>query len=818
MTAAIVRKAPVDGTVEFVQHVLPGLDAGAYMLSVSQTVSTQTPSLANSYFFAVQGARFTLDPADVFATYPPDQAVGEFDATLPHVVLTNRTLPWQRFPTLTEPDREFPDGQHDRDIPGWLAVLLFDADDEAATAGFHAQARDGTVRELFIRRSTTDAGQGYSYFSQQPDLGSDSDGLATHLEYGQTPDDPCRILDVPLALFWKVAPSCDDLKMAAHVRTVNVVRKATQNGVPAGRNDLSQVPGTSEFALVMGNRVPQAGKRTFAHLVSLEGLAPFLPVDPAATDAATDVTAPTAVAGDGGFTIAPGGFVRLVSLQSWSFTSTGDNSHFEQLLLALQPKTAGATPDFSMGLPLPAATATPSDAAAAARKAVGMGFTALLHQTRDGGRTVSWYRGPLLPGPLATDVLPDTLTSADAATRYDPASGMFDLSYAGAWQIGRLLAVQDKRFSSLLFDWRRRNLRGVVARMEALVVRQSLDDIQQQLRDDRLVTPLLAAFAPAAKALPPAAVGAGARALIGGTAGLTRSRALRGGAQRAALTSTATLAALIGDDLSVPEAIYRWLARLKLLEGVPYRYLVPDDGMLPPESIRFFHLDMNWVDALVDGALSIGRHGADSSPEAAHDAVVRPAAHDAASGSARTSRPAALRLATPEPQPLEAVTGFLLRSDVVKGWPGLEVNGYAEDGTLLDIVRFERLAPTVLLCLFEKDGKTLHQVDIHEPAEGLHFGLSGGTAVNVRTNHIIGDQGPGSQIKGVLQAAPFREASGPGRVVRLFRLARALNDPKYRTYITDVYEGFDHLPSSQFAMQMLRGVGLVSFVIGGSGS
>jgi hypothetical protein len=268
----------------------------------------------------------------------------------------------------------------------------------------------------------------------------------------------------------------------------------------------------------------------------------------------------------------------------------------------------------------------------------------------------------------------------------------------------------------------------------------------------------------------------------------------------------------------VPEEIYTWLGHLKVLEGVPFRYLVPDEDMLPPESIRFFHVDMNWVNALIDGALSIGRQVADISPEVAHDTAVGAAVQDRAAGDARTLRPVALGLDAPEPEPLEEVSGFVLRSDVVAGWPGLEVNGYAPDGTLLDIVRFERLAPTVLLCLFEKDGKTVRQVDIHEPGEGLHFGLSGGTAVNVRSNQGNGGKGPGSQVKGVLQPAPFRAQGGDGQVIRMFRLARDLLDPQYGAYIKGVYEGFDHLPSSQFAMQMLRGVGLVSFIFDGGGS
>ena len=65
----------------------------------------------------------------------------------------------------------------------------------------------------------------------------------------------------------------------------------------------------------------------------------------------------------------------------------------------------------------------------------------------------------------------------------------------------------------------------------------------------------------------------------------------------AAVTATAPL----------PEDLATWLSRLRLLHGVPFQYLVPDEALLPPESIRFFTLDAAWIDTLTDGALSIGR-------------------------------------------------------------------------------------------------------------------------------------------------------------------------------------------------------------------
>ena len=57
---------------------------------------------------------------------------------------------------------------------------------------------------------------------------------------------------------------------------------------------------------------------------------------------------------------------------------------------------------------------------------------------------------------------------------------------------------------------------------------------------------------------------------------------------------------------SPPPDVVAWLAQLMLLYGLPFEYLAPAPSMLPPESIRFFFLDQNWTDRLIDGAASVG--------------------------------------------------------------------------------------------------------------------------------------------------------------------------------------------------------------------
>ncbi len=212
----------------------------------------------------------------------------------------------------------------------------------------------------------------------------------------------------------------------------------------------------------------------------------------------------------------------------------------------------------------------------------------------------------------------------------------------------------------------------------------------------------------------------------------------------AVLHLSAELVAAVGGDAPdpgprrVPRNLRLWLARLRLLEGLPFGYLVPDAALLPPESIRFFYLDRGWTDALVEGALSVGTvTTADRAALESLYGVVRDEVDeaerllrlpDATPGSAVPSGPAG------------PISGFLLRSRMVSGWPGLHVRGYAVDNLRLDppldddkvgdehdaplrrlgLLRLERLAPAVLLALFDGIPQAIH---IEEPRAGVQFGV-----------------------------------------------------------------------------------------------
>lgn len=67
------------------------------------------------------------------------------------------------------------------------------------------------------------------------------------------------------------------------------------------------------------------------------------------------------------------------------------------------------------------------------------------------------------------------------------------------------------------------------------------------------------------------------------------------------------------DELNTPFSpdwmqVLRWILDKLFLSSIPSHYLIADASHVPLESLRFFKIDPNWTDALLDGALSLANH------------------------------------------------------------------------------------------------------------------------------------------------------------------------------------------------------------------
>jgi hypothetical protein len=255
------------------------------------------------------------------------------------------------------------------------------------------------------------------------------------------------------------------------------------------------------------------------------------------------------------------------------------------------------------------------------------------------------------------------------------------------------------------------------------------------------------------------------------------------------------------DDGSLPAELRRWLVELRVLQAVPFAYLVADSGLLPEESIRWFYLDRRWTDALVMGALSVGTVNSDDRAmlaaryEAIRDELDRE--------ERQVRRPDGAARLSGDGGP---VSGFLLRSRVVAGWPAMHVRAFdvdpteADDATYSDddprrlrLLRLERLAPAVLLCLFDGIPQVVH---LEEPRQGVQFGFdstqtqSGTIKATLRPR----DQDTFDYLPGNPVDVPFR--SGASGVVNIKRLERKLPQTAVGPDAA--------LDSAEYALQLVR--------------
>lgn len=167
----------------------------------------------------------------------------------------------------------------------------------------------------------------------------------------------------------------------------------------------------------------------------------------------------------------------------------------------------------------------------------------------------------------------------------------------------------------------------------------------------------------------------------------------------------------------LPNELKHRLAQLSLLYGVPIEYLIPDIRLLPTESIRFFYVDRNWLDRLIDGAMSVGVL---SSQDAVFNLSFFKQIYQQIDIEQLTLRSTLRGIEEEAPQEYGGqITGFIFRSQVVADFPGIEIKPI-KDGKTLPILRMDTLSPNTLLCLFYG---VPDQVDFIQPGEGLQFGL-----------------------------------------------------------------------------------------------
>jgi len=719
-------------TIMFVTGHEPPISPGTYQLTVKQevqipgmTVGQSGKSIQETYIntktVVVQGERFRIDPLAIDSVFPPDQSEGTYECVLPHILLSRKSLLWERKSGV--------------DGAPWLALLVFHTNDPEGIPPIKPAMVGDLLRDRLLKPPPNSKLEERDS-TLKPSTATYIDAhKAWKLNHGEGIWDPCMVVDVPVTLFKDIAPAQEDLKWLAHRRIVD-------DGDPKKK--------PREFSVIFANRLPQkaplqGASISAAYLVSLEGMAGFLRVKMSRPSIKVNGAEAT--------------HLRLVVLKAWNFKSQSVTEH------GLGNLKNGYGPLRITYDDRKAATANELEASKNVANALMMGYTAMDHITRWGDRTLSWYRGPFVPfkSEIPLVVAPPPINrngyeadhapicTADQALRYVADLGMLDVSYAAAWQLGRLMALRDTTFSLALFHWKREIRQKTHAAAEgwALGLQSMVNLLANVARNDGAATP-----APVAKPTHRA------------ESEENENRPRHANKEwRGIVNSIEGLVKLHGQT-EAPQIIVDWLDKLRNLHGVPLDYLVPDERMLPPESLRYFQVDPNWIYSLIEGAFSVAR---DTSSDLAHDKALGRCVH------------------YPGTAGYPQMSGFLLRSADVSDSPGLQVKVDVVGKASKAPLQFRRLAPDILFCMVEG---VIEKVTFPEPPESIKFGLNvQGTKLTKNLRMPDGKRASNNSV-------PVSETLAGRRILDIDGLADEINK--------SLVGQFPKFNSAVFALQMLR--------------
>ncbi|MFT4764313.1 MAG: hypothetical protein ACI9OH_001407 [Oleispira sp.] len=598
-------------TAEFIQQVSIGKEEEVTTVAKGKQVEklesknfVQEELLRKSLEFHVAGPRFNLSSSLVHSVFPPKGGKGDYRADLPKLVLNRSTLPWERSPGGADAATN---------SASWLFLLLIDESEVTSVKEQNNVMLTGASTAAEIQQAGTSLGT--------VNVGGDLD-FHRHT---------FNSLAMNSALAARLLPtSLDELQYLSYARIKE---------------------GEEEQAVLLCNRLPKAGSNSTAYLVSVENN----------YDSANNFT---------GISIAPpSGDAKSASdvffpyYDKWSFhasseqlyvitadlmskitkanpslkpssSSLPDLSHlYGQLFTSTGDFLANSTIKTISTTKLPTGSQSPLEIVQKAAMLPGSTFHGLMSNLIGGFQALTfaptarditsvgsvklpfqqltknsegdyspslssaYYRSPLVASSISmggSTTFPSKVANATPTTVFTwsiptqgtdlifKGTGGIDTTYAAAFELGRLMAINNTVFAKEFVNWKVQT--AAALRAKNIGLGKSTHHIVQNTQ---------------------------------------------------------------AQPQAMPESVKEQFVLWSKLSGIPYQYLVPDPQLLPTESLRYFYIDINWINAFLCGAFSIGH-----------------------------TVPVDLTLYLNEVLLADSTVyqGFLLNSFAVSGWPDYEVD------------------------------------------------------------------------------------------------------------------------------------------------
>ncbi|MCJ1280119.1 hypothetical protein MMC21_007946 [Puttea exsequens] len=675
----------------------PALDAGDYDLSIQQTLTDGKDAispLATKKSFTVVAPRFSLPADNINSIYPP-QGHSQEARVLPHIIFNDPHLPWERRV-----------GRHQKGdisrIP-WLALMVF-TKDELETIKFETDDKTATAREP--TSATMSFQVPLAALKKRTDISSpnfEDDELSSD----QIQEDNANFIFLKTNRFCTLfgdqtsdgkdptTISLERFKYFAHIRHVNI------EGTSFNTNKNASDTTTQPFGVVFSHRSGpveiQEPDTLFVHLISLDGINKNIKSLPLQSSVS---------------------YVALVSLHSWTYRCTPEGHITYRDMMEHLNNNLKSGDEKSPRAPLRRSDligklAGNKDTSSVVSKHSGgkvnwlqdrleAGYTFVRHRTFSGEQTVAMYKGPLVPHlDIISRVSPISPSDSGLDLQIqDKQTGMVDLSYSIAWELGRSLALQDRGFTAAIM-----RLRGECHARAVASTGSLKSDVLSKLKETTLSGTSLADRAgPHSDASTssrlrtmsqdveetPRAPPAGLSKLKKGLSTQVRewlSKAVKAQIRIEKDASPPTVGETHHTDLPTSwRTVLSWIKDKLTLKGIPYLYMFPDPDVLPPEALRTFYIDDAWLDAVIDGGLSIANH------------MLVP--NDPIKQEIKHSINSYLELISKEEHGLRAWLprwGFVIRSELVHAYPNLKIQQVSADlSKKPENAAFARLADDVL--------------------------------------------------------------------------------------------------------------------------
>lgn len=721
--------------IKLYDKMIPKLSAGEYSIETNsfllETLDKELNKQASQHIkakdvqkFNIKGDRWRINPNDIASTYPCKNAVGDFGNDLPFITFYRKTLPWLR-------------SKGENHTP-WMAVLLLTEKDLELTK------KEITLQNKQVKKQPKLIPTIDREIKEFVDLNITNPNILSNKILEESIDsDTEKLQTIRLSpeyftkdiseksLYSNRKEMLEYISDLCHVREVNLEHSNVDKGHTA---DNGIKNGIKEKSVIICSELPKIEQRYFAYLISLEGF-DILKLD------------------NNNFT-----GVEVIALHSWSFTTKANGFDcFEKSVNALfiesdEKHTVSNTKE----LLLRESTLKNKKDLTNINDTSADGYINLKYCSANNKKSNFWFKGPLSPQKVEVD---PKIINKSVTDFSEIKTNVNTQHYYVAWQLGRLLALSNKSYiqaklkyknhfkNSVLKEYHYLNssihkIKGKNLEENVLLSGNYLNeekiDIVNNIINLGLASSALEFEKQAQKDDSPHEEDQflnknlhtkeihSQKVSLDSVLDSYRTNNLQKTSNDKNPIINSKILKTSEDQSDVLDIINAYQAEILLLKHIPFYYFVNNEKTLPVDSLKFFHIDSNWMHAVIMGASSVGYC---PKVDMDHEELFFNHFKSKRVQTIQRDRSTILgmNLKSLNNTQKTPVFGFFIRSSFISHYPGAK---FLIDDTTSPL-RIQKYGDTILMCLFDKI--PTKNIIITEADHGLRYGLAGNNDIKIQS-------------------------------------------------------------------------------------